>query len=151
MTYTLAATTPRPRLLQAALNGDREHPASPRTPEELAAEARAAEIEEASGIRSRARIAVGDPAACLIEAAEEGAPERTLIAVGSRGLGAVQRLRLGSVSTKVLRGARGPVLVVYRGPHETERRGRAARSAARQRPSAQPLTSLASGSNIHTA
>jgi uncharacterized protein (DUF849 family) len=29
-------------LLQAALNGDREHPAVPRTPEELAAEARAA-------------------------------------------------------------------------------------------------------------
>lgn len=28
--------------LQAALNGDREHPATPRTPEELAAEARAA-------------------------------------------------------------------------------------------------------------
>jgi uncharacterized protein (DUF849 family) len=30
------------KLLQAALNGDREHPAVPRTPEELAAEARAA-------------------------------------------------------------------------------------------------------------
>ena len=30
------------RLLQAALNGDREHPAAPRTPEGLAAEARAA-------------------------------------------------------------------------------------------------------------
>ena len=29
-------------LLQAALNGDRDHPATPRTPEELAAEARAA-------------------------------------------------------------------------------------------------------------
>lgn len=28
--------------LQAALNGDREHPAVPRTPEELAVEARAA-------------------------------------------------------------------------------------------------------------
>lgn len=32
----------RPRMLQAALNGDREHPAAPRTPEELATEARAA-------------------------------------------------------------------------------------------------------------
>ena len=32
----------RPRLLQAALNGNREHPAAPRTPKELAAEARAA-------------------------------------------------------------------------------------------------------------
>ena len=31
-----------PRLLQAALNGDREHPVAPRAPEELAAEARAA-------------------------------------------------------------------------------------------------------------
>jgi uncharacterized protein (DUF849 family) len=35
-------TRGRPRLLQAALNGDREHPAAPRTPGELAAEARAA-------------------------------------------------------------------------------------------------------------
>jgi 2-keto-3-deoxy-L-rhamnonate aldolase RhmA len=43
MTYTLAAVmASRERLLQAALNGDREHPAVPRTPEELAAEARAA-------------------------------------------------------------------------------------------------------------
>jgi uncharacterized protein (DUF849 family) len=30
------------RLLQAALNGDREHPAAPRTPEELAVQAREA-------------------------------------------------------------------------------------------------------------
>jgi nucleotide-binding universal stress UspA family protein len=86
-------------------------------------QARAAEIEEASGIRPRARISVGDPAASLIEAAEEGVPERTLIAVGSRGLGAVQRLRVGSVSTKVLRASRGPVLVVHRGPRETGKRG----------------------------
>ncbi len=90
--------------------------------EQGALEARAAEIEEASGIRPRARIAVGDPAASLIEAAEEGAPESTLIAVGSRGLGAVQRLWLGSVSTKVLRASRGPVLVVNPGPREPERR-----------------------------
>ena len=43
----------------------------------------------------------------------EGAP--TLISVGSRGLGAVQRARVGSVPTKVIRAARGaargPVLV----------------------------------------
>jgi nucleotide-binding universal stress UspA family protein len=31
--------------------------------------------------------------------------------VGSRGLGLARRLRLGSVSTKVLRAAGGPVLV----------------------------------------
>jgi nucleotide-binding universal stress UspA family protein len=92
--------------------------------EKRALEARATEIEDASGIRPRARIAVGDPAACLIEAAEEDAPERTLIAVGSRGLGAVQRMRLGSVSTKVLRAAKGPVLVVHPDPHENEGRVR---------------------------
>jgi nucleotide-binding universal stress UspA family protein len=55
---------------------------------------------------------VGNPAASLIEAAEGGAPERRLIAVGSRGLGTVQQLRVGSVPTKVLRASRGPVLIV---------------------------------------
>jgi nucleotide-binding universal stress UspA family protein len=84
--------------------------------EQRALEARAADIEDASRIRPRAQIAVGDPAASLIEAAEEAAPQRALIAVGSRGLDAVQRLRLGSVSTKVLRASRGPVLVVNPGP-----------------------------------
>jgi nucleotide-binding universal stress UspA family protein len=91
--------------------------------EKRALEARAAEIENALGIRPRVRIAVGDPAASLIEAAEEAAPESALIAVGSRGLGAVQRLRVGSVSTKVLRASRGPVLIVNPGPHETGKRG----------------------------
>lgn len=51
MTYTLAAVmASRERLLQAALNGDREHPAVPRTPEELAAEARAAVDAGASSL-----------------------------------------------------------------------------------------------------
>jgi nucleotide-binding universal stress UspA family protein len=40
--------------------------------------------------------------------------EQTLIGVGSRGLGAVRRMRLGSVSTKVLHAAKGPVLVYPR-------------------------------------
>ena len=79
--------------------------------EEHALKDRAVKIENAVGIRPRIRIAVGDPAVALLEAAEEGAPERTLIALGSRGLDAVQRLRLGSVSTKVLHAAKGPVLV----------------------------------------
>jgi nucleotide-binding universal stress UspA family protein len=90
--------------------------------EEGALQARAAKVEEASGMRPRARLSVGDAAASLIEAAEEATPERTLIAVGRRGLGAVERLRLGSVSTKVLRASRGPVLVVNPGPHETGER-----------------------------
>jgi len=37
---------------------------------------------------------------------------RTLLAVGSRGLGTLDRVLSGSVSTKVLRAAHGPVLVV---------------------------------------
>lgn len=37
-------------LLQAALNGDREHPATPRTPGELASEARAAVDAEARSL-----------------------------------------------------------------------------------------------------
>ena len=72
---------------------------------------RAVEIEKNTGIRSRIRMDAGDPASALLDAAEEHAPERTLIAVGSRGLGPGQRLRLGSVSTRVLRAAGGPVLI----------------------------------------
>lgn len=46
----------------------------------------------------------------LLDAAEE-AGEPTLLAVGSRGTGLVERVRMGSVSTKIVRAARGPVLV----------------------------------------
>jgi len=60
-------------------------------------------------------IAAGDAAVALLDKAREGDEARALIAVGSRGLGLAKRLRLGSVSTKVLRAARGPVLVYPRG------------------------------------
>ena len=43
------------------------------------------------------------------EARETGEP--TLISVGSRGLGRVQRAWVGSVSTKIVRAADGPVLI----------------------------------------
>ena len=80
--------------------------------EERMLEDRAAEIRDELGVRLRVRIDVGDPAARLLEAAEErDEGERTLLAVGSRGLGPIQRARLGSISTKVLRAAKGPVLV----------------------------------------
>ena len=59
---------------------------------------------------------MGDITACLLEAAEEeGVPEKTLLGVGSRDLGTAKRVMLGSVSTKVLRAARGPVLVYPHG------------------------------------
>lgn len=72
---------------------------------------RSRELEGRLGSRPKTRLVVGEAASCLLEAAEEETPERTLVAVGSRGLGAMGRMRLGSVSTKVVRAARGPVLV----------------------------------------
>jgi nucleotide-binding universal stress UspA family protein len=80
--------------------------------EERKLQERARQLEEYLGVRPRVRLDVGDPAATLIGAAEalhEG--KQTLLAVGSRGLGPVGRARLGSVSTKVLRAAKGPVLI----------------------------------------
>ena len=53
----------------------------------------------------------------LSEVAEEGGIP-SLLVVGSRGLGAGERMLLGSVSTKVLMAASGPVLVCPR-EHET--------------------------------
>jgi nucleotide-binding universal stress UspA family protein len=72
---------------------------------------RSRELARRLGSRPKVRLVVGEAAATLVEAAEEEAPERTLVAVGSRGLGAIGRMRLGSVSTKVVHAARGPVLV----------------------------------------
>ncbi|HEX2728464.1 MAG TPA: universal stress protein, partial [Rubrobacteraceae bacterium] len=62
----------------------------------------------------RARLVEGDPALALLKVAEEGDESRTLLAVGSRGLGAISRTRLGSVSTNLLRVAHGPILVCPR-------------------------------------
>ena len=73
-------------------------------------EDRAGELEDIFQQRPRTRFLAGDTAEVLIEAAQEG-EEPTLVAVGSRGLGPVGRLRLGSVSTKVIRAALGAVLV----------------------------------------
>jgi nucleotide-binding universal stress UspA family protein len=72
---------------------------------------RTGELEGCLGSRPKARLVVGDAAACLLKAAGEDAPESTLLALGSRGLGAVGRMRLGSISTKALHAAEGPVLI----------------------------------------
>jgi nucleotide-binding universal stress UspA family protein len=73
-------------------------------------EERAGDLEDLLPHRPQARVIAGDPAEVLLEAAQEG--ERpTLVAVGSRGLGPVGRLRLGSVSTRVIRAGPGAVLV----------------------------------------
>ena len=80
-------------------------------------EDRAGELEEVVQQRPQTRVVAGDSAEVLIEAAQEGEGP-TLVAVGSRGLGTVGRLRLGSVSTKVIRAGLGAVLVY---PHVGER------------------------------
>ena len=78
---------------------------------ELSLKERARELESELGHSLRIRVREGQAASVISEAAEEGG-EPTLIAVGRRGLGRINRLRLGSVSADVLRSATGPVLIV---------------------------------------
>ena len=80
---------------------------------EPALEGRAAELADSHGLRPQVRIVPGESAKALTEFAEEG-DEPSLVVVGSRGLGAGGRMLLGGVSTKVLRAARGSVLVYPR-------------------------------------
>jgi nucleotide-binding universal stress UspA family protein len=85
--------------------------------EERALEERAKELEAVEGKRPETRLVETEPTLALLLVAEEKEEEKTLITLGSRGLGAAKRAMLGSVSTKVLRVARGPVLVC---PHGNE-------------------------------
>jgi nucleotide-binding universal stress UspA family protein len=80
-------------------------------------EDRAGELEDILEERPQTRVVAGDPAEVLIESAQQG-DEPTLVAVGSRGLRAVERVRLGSVSTKVIRAGLRAVMVY---PHVRER------------------------------
>jgi nucleotide-binding universal stress UspA family protein len=78
---------------------------------------RANRLERHNDIDVRVDLEIGEPAAVLIKAANQ--PQGpALIAVGSRGLGAVRGMALGSVSTKVLRAAPGAVLL---SPHPMPR------------------------------
>ena len=61
-------------------------------------------VSESGSTRARR----GDPARRLLERAAAA----DLLVVGSRGLGAVRRLLLGTVSEKVLQHAPCPVLIV---------------------------------------
>lgn len=70
------------------------------------------QLVAAYGVEPRTAVLFGDPVVTLIATAAGGSTP-ALIAVGSRGLGALERLALGSVSTKVLRGAPGPVLISH--------------------------------------
>ncbi|ABG06048.1 UspA [Rubrobacter xylanophilus DSM 9941] len=73
--------------------------------------ARARALEGRLGYRPRVSVREGEAASVLLAVAREGGEGPALVAVGRRGLGGLDRLRLGSVSTRVLRAAPGPVLV----------------------------------------
>jgi nucleotide-binding universal stress UspA family protein len=75
-------------------------------------ESRADQLKEMAGTRPEVRVSDDYPASVILQATQETPPP--LVAVGSRGLAGLTRTRLGSVSTKVVTAAMGPVLVV---PH----------------------------------
>jgi nucleotide-binding universal stress UspA family protein len=67
-------------------------------------------LDEELGYQPQTKTVMGDPAGVIQEVAEESG-EPTLVVVGHRGLDALRRTVLGSVSTDVLRAVGGPVLV----------------------------------------
>jgi len=90
---------------------DRHRLEEMRSREEEELKERAKALERAVGRRPGVRLVDADATLALLQIAEEETPHQTLLAVGRRGLGAWGRARLGSVSTNVLRAARGPVLI----------------------------------------
>jgi nucleotide-binding universal stress UspA family protein len=62
-------------------------------------------------LRALPQLEHGDPVEKLLEACESGVD---LLVLGSRGFGPVMRLLIGSVSARVIRAARCPVMVVPR-------------------------------------
>ena len=70
---------------------------------------------EKEAVRKNARsvrtmLSDGDPASTIVEVADKEKPD--LLVVGSRGLGGVQRLLIGSVSEKVCKSAGCAVVIV---------------------------------------
>ncbi len=70
----------------------------------------AVEILRGAGIEPGVKILHGRPADEVVRYAEES--DAGLLVIGSRGLNALQKLALGSVSNKVIVHAKCPVLVV---------------------------------------
>jgi nucleotide-binding universal stress UspA family protein len=106
---------------------DRRNFDDARSKELEALNGRAEAIEGAVGGRPKTRVVEADATLTLLRVAEDGDEGNTLLALGSRGLVAIGRARLGSVATNVLRAARGPVLIHALPTDE------AAPSAARER------------------
>jgi nucleotide-binding universal stress UspA family protein len=70
----------------------------------------ARELVRAAGLPCRVRVGVGDSAATIAGyAGEQGC---ALIAMGTRGLGSIANMLLGSVAAKVVHLAEVPVLLI---------------------------------------
>ena len=96
-----------PRLVEESSRSEAED-SMQRSEEEL--EERANGLKDLLGYEPRTVMTSDDAVVALLEAAREG-DGPTLVAVGSRGMGAIGRARLGSVSSKVVRAAPGAALV----------------------------------------
>lgn len=78
--------------------------------EGLKALARARDMLNASGVPYLHHLFVGEPADVVVRYAKEQGCEE--IVIGSRGLGGISSLLLGSVATKIIHLAEMPVLLV---------------------------------------
>ena len=96
-----------PRVLEESSGSDAED-SKRQAEEEL--ERRANVLTDILGYEPRTVLTSENAAVAILKAARAG-DGPSLVAVGSRGLGAAGRARLGSVSTKVVRAAPGAVLV----------------------------------------
>jgi nucleotide-binding universal stress UspA family protein len=65
---------------------------------------------ESAGIRHNAHILVGEPAAEIVRHAKSSGCR--LICMGTRGMGPISNLMLGSISTKVLHLTQVPVVLI---------------------------------------
>jgi nucleotide-binding universal stress UspA family protein len=108
---TIATVIPH-AWIDAASPGDARAAEDARAAGEAMTREVADQLVTAFGIAAKTVVLFGDPADTLISAAAPGSTP-ALIAVGSRGLGPIGRLALGSVSTKVLHGTHGPVLISH--------------------------------------
>lgn len=113
VTVVSVAAAPRP---PAGGEGDRLGAATRSLAEQVAEETRAVLAARWPG--ADARVLGGDPRDAIPRLAE--AERADLVVVGARGLGAVRRLMLGSVSVAVARHAPCPVLVVKGRPAASE-------------------------------
>ena len=71
-------------------------------------------VAEERGVPALTRLLVGNAAGQIVAYADD--IDADLIVIGSRGLGAVGRTLLGSVSSRVLHDAKRPVLIVREVP-----------------------------------